>query len=77
MKQISLGLPNDLWGAISRLVDRGEYGGMEDAILDLLRIGLSFRGRRHGITVVPERLPEPLKPGPPLRPERWPDHYEF
>lgn len=78
MKHIFLGLPDDLWRAISELVDRGKYGGMEDAILDLLRKGLSFRGRKHGITVVPERLPEPLKPGPPLRPpERWPNHYEF
>ncbi|MBU2617840.1 MAG: hypothetical protein KKI07_04105 [Euryarchaeota archaeon] len=73
MGQIILDLAEDLERRIERLVEKGEYASKEEATNDLIRIGLSVKGRRPSI--IPPKVPpkEPLRPTPP---ERWPEHFQ-
>lgn len=75
MGEITIHLPSDLETDIENLVSRGIYKSREDAIIALIRAGLSALKKREEPKVHP--IPE-YPPIPPFKPpEKWPDHYEF
>lgn len=75
MGEITIHLPSDLETCIENLVSQGIYKSREDAIIALIRAGLSALKKREEPKVHP--IPE-YPPIPPFKPpEKWPDHYEF
>lgn len=73
MGEFIIHLPSDLEESIEDLVSRGIYKEKEEAIIALIRAGLSTWKKPTGTGVypVPDYQP-PVKP-----PEKLPDHYEF
>lgn len=74
MGEITINLPGDLEAGIENLVSRGIYKEKQDAIIALVRLGLSALKKREEPKV--HAIPEPYVP-PSVPPEKWPDHYEF
>ncbi|MDP2844785.1 MAG: ribbon-helix-helix domain-containing protein [Candidatus Methanoperedens sp.] len=75
MGEITIHLPSDLETGIENLVSQGIYKSREDAIIALIRTGLSALKKREEPKVHP--IPE-YPPIPPFKPpEKWPDHYGF
>lgn len=74
MGDITIRLPSDLEAGIENLVQRGTYKGKEEAIVALIRLGISTLKKREEPKVrsIPEPHVPPFKP-----PEKWPNHYEF
>lgn len=75
MGEIAVHLPSDLERSIEDLVSRGVYGSKEEAIIALIRMGISSLKKREEPKVyhVPGEHP-PISPDKP--PERWPEHFE-
>jgi hypothetical protein len=75
MEQLIIRLPPDVKANIDNLVASGVYVDAEEAVIALIRVGLSARGSRERPGVYPTPpVPPPAPPGPP---GKWPDHYEF
>ncbi len=74
MGEIIIHLPKDLETSIENLVSQGIYKEKQEAIIALIRTGLSALKKREepGIHAIPEPNIPPFKP-----PEKWPNHYEF
>ncbi len=74
MGAITIHLPEDLEKSIENLVSQGTYKEKKEAIISLIRLGLSELKKREEpkVRVVPEPYLPPVKP-----PGKWPDHYEF
>ncbi len=74
MGAITIRLPEDLEKSIEDIVSRGTYKEKKEAIISLIRLGLSELKKREEpkVRVVPEPFFPPVKP-----PEKWPNHYEF
>jgi len=74
MGEITIHMPSDLETSIENLVSRGIYKGKEEAVIALIRAGLSALKKREETRVYPAAEP-PIPPSKP--PEKWPNHYEF
>lgn len=74
MGDITISLPEDIEAGIENLVQRGTYKGKEEAIIALIRLGISTLRKREEpkVRAIPEPSVPPFKP-----PEKWPNHYEF
>lgn len=74
MGEITIHLPPDIDAGIEALVSKGAYKGKEEAIIALIRYGLSALKKREEprVHAIPEPQVPPFKP-----PEKWPNHYEF
>jgi Arc/MetJ-type ribon-helix-helix transcriptional regulator len=74
MGELTIHLPSDLEASIENLVFKGIYKEKEEAIIALVRLGLSTMKRREEprVHAIPEPSVPPFKP-----PEKWPNHYEF
>lgn len=74
MGEITIHLPGDLEASIENLVSQGIYKEKKEAIIALVRLGLSALRKREEprIHEIPEPNIPPIKP-----PEKWPNHYEF
>ena len=74
MGEITIHMPSDLETSIENLVSRGIYKGKEEAVIALIRAGLSSLKKKEEPRVYPAAEP-PIPPSKP--PEKWPNHYEF
>ncbi len=72
MGEITIHLPSDLEEGIENLLSHGIYKEKEDAIIALIRVGMSALKKREPMI---HAIPEPQVP--PIKPEKWPNHYEF
>jgi Arc/MetJ-type ribon-helix-helix transcriptional regulator len=74
MGEIIILLPGDLETSIENLVSQGIYKEKQEAIIALVRLGLSVLKKREEpkVHAIPEPHIPPFKP-----PEKWPNHYEF
>ncbi len=76
MEEIAIHLPTDLETSIENLVSQGIYKDKEDAIISLIRAGLSAIKKREERKVY--HVSEEHPPIPPFKPpEKWPNYYEF
>ncbi len=76
MGEITIHLPPELEESIEKLVSQGIYKSRDDAIISLIRAGLSALKKREESKVY--HVPEEHPPIPPFNPpEKWPNHYEF
>ncbi len=76
MGEITIHLPPDLEESIEKLVSQGIYKSRDDAIIALIRAGLSALKKREERKVY--HVPGEHPPIPPFKPpEKWPNHYEF
>ncbi|MDP2765896.1 MAG: hypothetical protein Q8O41_00360 [Candidatus Methanoperedens sp.] len=75
MGEIAIHLPSDLEASIENLVSQGIYKEKQEAVIALIRAGLSALKKKEEPRVHP--VPE-YPPIPPFKPqEKWPNHYEF
>ncbi|MDI6720523.1 MAG: hypothetical protein QMD46_13030 [Methanomicrobiales archaeon] len=74
MTVVTVDLPQDVWSEIQALVAEGIFRDPEQAIVSLVRRGLTMQRGAERPGIPPAPLPPMPPPGRP--PGRWPEHLE-